>query len=357
MLRVGIVGIGFMGMIHYLSWRKVRGAAVRAIVSRDPKKRAGDWRGIQGNFGPPGEQMDLGKIHCYARLEELLADPEIDLVDICLPPAEHARAAIAALGAGKHVLCEKPLALTSAEARRMVAAADRAKRFLLVAHVLPFLSEYAFAYETVRSGKYGRLLGGAFKRVIAEPTWLPDFFDPRVAGGPMLDLHVHDAHFIRLLAGMPKSVFASGRMRGEVAEYFSSSFQFDDPTVQITATSGVTRQPGRSFTHGYEIHLERATLLFDFAIINREPVTAIPVTVLSADGKVSRPKLRGGDPVESFIKELAAAARVIDSGESCPTLSAELAADSLAICEAETRSLVRGRIARVGQRSVLSGAH
>ena len=53
MLRIGIAGIGFMGMIHFLSYRKVPGAKVRALCETDEKRLAGDWRGIQGNFGPP----------------------------------------------------------------------------------------------------------------------------------------------------------------------------------------------------------------------------------------------------------------------------------------------------------------
>src|SRR5271163_2230948 len=123
MLRVGIVGIGFMGMTHYLAYRKAKGAKVVAICSRDPKKRAGDWRGIQGNFGPPGEVMDLKGIRAYERLDDVLADPTIDVVDLCLPPGDHAQATIATLKAGKHVLCEKPIALTAADGRRMLAAA------------------------------------------------------------------------------------------------------------------------------------------------------------------------------------------------------------------------------------------
>src|SRR5688572_5631140 len=131
MVRIGIVGIGFMGMIHYLAYRKVRGAKVTALVSRDEKKRAGDWRGIQGNFGPPGEMMDLAGLATYRDLDELLADPRVDLVDICLPPSLHAKTAVAALAAGKHVICEKPISLTAAEADRMVAAAKKAGKLLM----------------------------------------------------------------------------------------------------------------------------------------------------------------------------------------------------------------------------------
>src|SRR5262245_37379617 len=97
MIRIGIVGIGFMGMIHYLAARKVHGATVTAICSRDEKKLAGDWRAIQGNFGPPGEMMDLSSLKKYRRFEDLLGDPEIDLVDICNPTHLHPETAIKAL--------------------------------------------------------------------------------------------------------------------------------------------------------------------------------------------------------------------------------------------------------------------
>src|SRR5438552_988973 len=120
MVRIGIVSIGFMGMIHYLAARKLQGAQVVAICSRDPKKLAGDWRDIRGNFGPRGEQMDLGAIKKYDRLETMLADANIDLIDICNPTHLHPETAIAALKAGKHVLVEKAIALQPAEADRML---------------------------------------------------------------------------------------------------------------------------------------------------------------------------------------------------------------------------------------------
>ena len=93
MIQVGIAGIGFMGWIHWLAYQNVAGIRVGAIASRDPKRRAGDWRGIQGNFGPPGEQVDLAGVRAYETLEALLADPAIDAVDLCLPPYLHAEGA------------------------------------------------------------------------------------------------------------------------------------------------------------------------------------------------------------------------------------------------------------------------
>src|SRR4029077_5036468 len=165
MIRIGIVGIGFMGMIHYLAAKKLKDARVEAICSRDEKKLAGDWTSIQGNFGPHGEMMDLGGIKKYRNLDDLLGDKDIDLVDICNPTHLHPETAIKALQAGKHVLVEKAIALEPRDADAMVAAAKKARRSLMVAHVFPFFPEFAFAATAVRGGQYGKLLGGHFKRV------------------------------------------------------------------------------------------------------------------------------------------------------------------------------------------------
>src|SRR5688572_21195667 len=163
MIRVGITGIGFMGWIHYLAYQKVQGVKLAAVSTRNPQRLAGDWRDIKGNFGPPGEQVDLSGVAKYSDLAGLLGDPDIDVVDLCLPPNLHAEAAIAALRAGKHVFVEKPMALTAADCDKMVKAAQKAGKQILVGHVLPFLPEYAFAYKAAKSGKYGKVLGGHFK--------------------------------------------------------------------------------------------------------------------------------------------------------------------------------------------------
>src|SRR5215208_3769227 len=176
MLRVGLVGIGFMGWIHYLAYRKAKGVKLAAVCTRDPKRLTGDWRGIQGNFGPPGEQVDLTRVSKYEALDDLLKDPAIDLVDLCLPPNLHAEASIAALKAGKHVFVEKPMGLTTAECDLIMKAAQKAGKQIMVGHSLPFLPEYAYARAAISSGKYGKLLGGHFKRVISDPLWLKDFW-------------------------------------------------------------------------------------------------------------------------------------------------------------------------------------
>ena len=344
MINVGIVGIGFMGMIHYLAYQKVRGAKVTAIATRERRKLAGDWRGIQGNFGPPGAMMDLRGVAAYEHWRDLLADPHIDLVDICLPPALHASVAIAALRAGKHVLCEKPISVAADDAVRMVKAAEKAGKLLLVGHVLPFFPEYAFARQLVESGRYGRLLGGHFKRIISDPLWLKDFYDPVRVGGPVVDLLIHDAHFIRLLCGLPRAVFSTGRMRGDVVKFVNSQFLFDRPDLSVTAASGVIDQQGRGFTHAFEIYLERATLLYDSAVLAGEGVTPMPLTILSSDGKVRRPKLKA---VDAFVVELSEATAAVAAGRPSKLLDCQLARDALLLCHKQSQSVRQCRLVKV----------
>lgn len=347
MINVGIAGIGFMGMIHYLAYQKLGGVRVRAICEQDPERLAGDWRKIRGNFGPQGQMMDLEGVSRYSDLKDLFADPSIDLVDVCLPPLMHCGVAIEAFRAKKHVFCEKPIALRAADADQMVKASQKAGKMLLIGHVLPFFPEYRFAYQTVATGKYGKFLGGSFKRVISDPTWLPDFYNPNTTGGPMVDLHIHDAHFIRLLCGMPRGVQAVGRMRGDVAELFTSQFLFDDPSVFVTATSGAIQQQGRPFTHAYEIYLERATLLFDSGGVLTSNGPATPVTVLTDHGRVLRPKLGSGDPIDSFAAEVKEVVRCVRGGNPSALLDGQLARDALVMCQHETLSLIKRKPVRI----------
>lgn len=346
MIRVGVAGVGFMGWIHYLAYQKVRGIEISAICTRDKKKLAGDWRGIQGNFGPPGEQVDVSRMKTYSKLDELLADPEIDLIDNCLPPHLHCDVSIRALAAGKHVFCEKPMALTTSECKRMVNAAARADRQILIGHVLPFFPEYAQARKIIDSGRYGRVLGGSFKRVISDPLWLPDFYDPQRVGGPLVDLHVHDAHLIRMIYGMPTSVVSQGRMRGEVVEYCDTLFRFEDPSLVVTASSGVINQQGRSFTHGYEIHLERATLQFELAVLV-DQLEVMPLKVLTNKGRVLRPDLGDGDPVRGFEAEIKEVVKSVRQNKPSMILGGDLARDAITLCHKQTAAVRTGRPTRV----------
>lgn len=340
MIRIGIVGVGFMGMIHFLAARRLQGGKVVALCSRDEKKLAGDWRSIQGNFGPRGEIMDLAGIKKYRELDDMLADKDIDLVDICNPTHLHPDTVIRALKAGKHVLVEKAIALESAQADAMVATARQAGKMLMVAHVLPFFPEFAYAAEVIRSGRFGKVLGGHFKRVIAKPDWSAEIGDASKTGGPAVDLHIHDTHFIGLVCGVPGHVFATGVVEEGAVSYLTTSYLYGPGGPAITCSSGALAQKGRQFVHGYEIYLEKATLVY-------ESGTA-PLTVLTSDGKSEQPRPAGGDEATTaFTLELQAAVEGITSGKEPALLSGKLARDALVMCHKECESVKTGKTVAV----------
>ena len=340
MIRIGIVGIGFMGMIHYLAARKLQGARVEAICSRDETKLAGDWRDIRGNFGPRGEMMDLAGVRRYRHLDDLLGDPNIDLVDICNPTHLHPDTAIRALRAGKHVLVEKAIALHPGDADAMVEAARNAGRLLMVAHVLPFFPEFAYAARTIRLGEFGKVIGGHFKRVISQPDWSNDIGDASKTGGPAIDLHIHDTHFIGLVCGVPNHVFSVGCTRGAAVTYLTTSYLYGSDGPAITSASGAVATKAREFVHGYEIYLEKATLTYESG--------TCPLTVLHADGRSEQPALAGGDdPTAAFTAEIQAAVDGVRTGREPDLLSGKLARDALVLCHRECESVQTGKIVAV----------
>ena len=238
MVNIGIVGIGFMGVTHFKAIEKVKGGRVYAVVSRDPKKRSGDWRGIQGNFGGGGGVQDMSKVVGYETLDELLADPKVDLVDICLPTHLHTQASLQALEAGKHVLLEKPIALDLKEANQVLATAKKRKCQFMVAHVLRFFPEFRLIKELIDKGELGPVLAGRFRRIISRPAWWgPE--DLERTGGPAIDLHIHDVDFIQFLFGMPGAVVSTGFVgKGETIEHIDSHYHYASGGMAVTAEGG-----------------------------------------------------------------------------------------------------------------------
>lgn len=339
MIRIGIVGIGFMGRIHFLAAQKLKDARVAAICSRDAKKLTGDWSATRGNFGPPPGQVNLDGVKRYGWLDQMLADPDIDLVDICNPTVQHEATAIAALNAGKHVLVEKAIALSPESADRMLAAAHKAGKLLMVAHVLPFFPEFQFAYEAVRSRQFGKLMGGHLTRVISKPDWSAEIGDAAATGGPAVDLHIHDTHFVGLLGGVPKSVFSSGIVENGTVNYLTTNYLYGSGGPALSCSSGASAMKARPFAHGFEMYLEQATLAHS---------ATLPLTVYHADGRTEQPALGSGDPIDSFALELQTAVEGVRTGTTPPILSGQLARDALVMCLKEIESVKSGRAVDLG---------
>ncbi len=331
MVNIGIVGIGFMGMTHYKAMAQVAGGQVAAIVSRDRKKRTGDWRAIQGNFGDSGGEQDLSGIRCYETLDELLADGEIDLVDICLPTPMHVETSIRVLAAGKHVLVEKPIALTLADADRIVAVAEQHQRQFMVAHVLRYFPEFRLIKQLVDDAEHGPVLAAHFKRIIARPAWwAPE--DVQRTGGPAIDLHIHDADFVQFLFGMPTAVSSQAYMgRDETVEYINTHYQYEG-SMAISAEGGWLAQQGCPFEHGYDVYFEEATLKYNSS-------WGQPPQLLGKDGEVWTPALPGED---GFVGELQEAVDAIAQGRTSPELGGQSARNSLLLCLREIESAKTG---------------
>lgn len=341
-MRAAILGVGFMGWIHTLAYQRSNAAELVGFASRDAKKRAGDWRGIQGNFGPPGEQWDVSGMNVSENLEGLLADDSIDLIDVCLPPHLHVDAIQAVLASGKKVLCEKPLALTAEAARSLLSIAEPNQ--LMVAHILPFMPAFRFLVEAKSDGRFGDPITGRFSRTISPPDWIRDFYDPGKVGGPLIDLQVHDAHLARVLFGMPTGAHCVSHKQQGVPKRYETILDYAHPadsdgvTPVVSLAGGVIDSPARGFTHGFEVSYEKATLRFEFAAYSDGTSDTIPLTIMHNDGTLERPELGDQDPIDGFVSEIDAVADVVAGGPMHPVLDAQLATDALTICEMQMAS-------------------
>ena len=366
MVRIGIIGVGFMGMTHFegamkfkddassgrrkLVGSKLKNARVTAIATRDAKKLDGDWTSIQGNFGPRGGLNDLVGEKKYADYHEMLNDPEIDLIDVCLPTDQHEKVVLECIAAGKNTLVEKPIAVDLAAADRMVKAAEKKGVKLLVAHVLPFFSEFAYIADLIKTQKYGKLRAAHFRRVICQPDWSAGMSDFKKLGGWGVDLHIHDNHFISAVCGVPKEVFSRGALMDGLVNHVHTSYVFDDPNVAVTAVSGGIAAKGLNFAHGFEVYLDNATVVYGGGTYDGQWVSDRPLTLLTNSGKkVTQPKLKGGTEwCSAFTAELQAAVDGLVTGEVPAMLSATMARDALKLCYAEAKSISSGRLVKVG---------
>ena len=199
-----------MGSTHLKALRSIPGVEIVAVCSVDERSLTGDLSGIQGNIGGPGEKYDFSAVKKFREVEPLLADEDIDAVDICLPTNLHAEVAIEALKSGKHVLVEKPMALDGASADAMVAEARRQNRILMSAQVLRFMPAYRALREALCGGELGAARHATFRRRCAAPAWSQWLGDPTKSGGGIFDLLIHDVDMCLHLFGNPAVVSATG---------------------------------------------------------------------------------------------------------------------------------------------------
>src|SRR5512139_2859458 len=150
-MKIGVMGLGFMGGTHLQAMQSVPDAEVIAVMSRNEKRLSGDLSDVRGNLGLPSLTLDFTEYRKYRDVGSILDDPDVEAVDICVPTDLHEPVAMEALRRGKHVLVEKPMALDGPSAQRMVRQGAEARRTLMVAHVLRFMPQYNELSRLVRS--------------------------------------------------------------------------------------------------------------------------------------------------------------------------------------------------------------
>jgi predicted dehydrogenase len=291
-MKIGLLGLGFMGSTHLQGYGSIPQAELAAVMDGNEARLSGDLSSIQGNLGGPGLKMDFSALRKYQSVEAILADPEIEAVDICLPTHLHASAAIQALRAGKHVLCEKPMALNGDDSDRMIAEAERAGRVLMIAQVLRFFPEYRELSRIVKSGSLGKIRSALFRRRTSVPTWGPWEMNKDQSGGGIFDLLIHDVDQSQHLFGIPEAISSTGH-EAMAAGIDAITSEFHYPEIgSVTITGGW-------------FHLGEYPFSMEFTVIGDKGVVEYssagrPITLYWADGRKEalNPESRDGYQAE-----------------------------------------------------------
>jgi len=335
MIRVGIIGLGMMGGMHYRAWRAIDGVEVVAVADVDPRRAAGDLSTSWGNLPGAAKQLDMSAIRGTTNPRKLIAMAEVDVVDVCVPTPAHAGLAVAALKAGKHCLCEKPLARTARQARRIAAAAEKAKGFCLPAMCVRFWPQWAWLARTIQAGTYGKVLDATFRRVGSMPPgW---FSDGKLSGGAILDLHLHDTDFVKFAFGKPGAVQSFGRVgKSGSVDQLVTHYLYGDGGPVVTAEGSWAMSAGFPFRMDYTVNFERATA--EYVMLRQQPL------VIYENGNAAPQACEGAD---GYQNELAYMAQCVASGTAPSIITAADAAESIGIVEAEDKSVRTGRRVKV----------
>lgn len=333
MIRVGIIGLGGMGKGRLRYYAQIPDARVEAIADLRAKELCQDpdlARELE---------IDPDKLHWFNDYHELVVSGAVDMVDICLPSGWHHDASIAALEAGLHVLCEKPMALNSKDCNVMVAASQQAGRLLMIAQCIRFWPEYQFLFDLAKSGEVGRLLSLQLSRQGRTPSrgW---FCRAAESGGALLDLHVHDIDFCQYLLGLPQRLYAQGGMgqgKGLGYDYMLTNLDYGDGR-QISAAAQWSKA-ALPFVARYEARFEEAYVRFESA--------ASPSMVLYRVG--SEPQTPESRDESAYLNEIRYFLQCVRSGTLPQRCLPESSRNSVALIEAVRASLEHHAMVRVDE--------
>lgn len=335
---MAVVGLGFMGVTHLLAYLANPVARVVAICDAVRAPENGLLRGVAGNIKQSGDIQLPADVKIFRSLDEVLADPSVQLVDLCTPTSVHPEQVIAALKAGKHVLCEKPLARTSAAARAVFSAAKHSSGMLMPAMCMRFWPGWAWLKQVVDLQTYGRVLAASFRRVSEMPAWSRNgtYAKGGDSGGALFDLHIHDVDFVNFLFGRPDRVFASGVIdaAGSINHVVAQYHFADGPAVHAEGSWLLSS----GFNMSYTLHCERATVDFDLSRGDdalRVSKPGQPPHSLPLDG------------ADGYGEEIRYMLDCVAKGRPPEVVTAYDGVTALEICEAEERSIRTGTLVKL----------
>ncbi|MDR1497803.1 MAG: Gfo/Idh/MocA family oxidoreductase [Puniceicoccales bacterium] len=341
MLNIGIIGLGSMGTTHLNAYAERKDVTVVAVA--DAKfASAGTQVGRAGNIpGQSGTIAIPATATRYVTTTALLADPAVEAVDICLPTLAHKDAALEAIRAGKHVLVEKPLARTVADAREIADAARASGVVLMPAHCMRFWPGWDWLKEAVTDGRFGAVQSAEFIRIGAKPP-VPLYNDGAACGGAHLDLHIHDTDFVLHLFGMPDAVTSFGRVGESGAiEHTFTHYHYKGGAL-VTAEGAWTRDAEqRPFVMRYCVTFEQASVAFEFG--------TPPALTLYQAGK--EPQAVALAPELGYEREIAEFVRCATSGVNSEIAPPDAGFHAIEIIEAELRSIESGTTQKLGANS------
>jgi len=336
MVKVGLIGIGFMGHTHYQIYKNHRRARLVALADYNREKLAGDFSSIGGNVGETASgKEDLSAVNTTTDPMKLIADPEVELVDICLPTDLHYKVALAALKSGKHVFLEKPMAQNVQQAAKLATAAARSKGYFMVGHCIRFWPEYEVAHNIVTSGRYGRVREVLLERSANPPMWGDKdwLMNAKRSGGAALDLQIHDADFALHLLGKPKRVYAWGdKGPSKGIDVVHAALEYPR-NVRVTIVTGWIYHGTFPFNMAFRIRCEKATIQYDMG-------SGQPMTVYTASGKEITPKVPAGSGWE---RELGYFIKCIEKKTRPTVVTAKSSLESVKLVEAELKSIKTAR--------------
>jgi predicted dehydrogenase len=216
-MKVGLIGIGGMGNVHFNCYKKM--AEIEVAVADIRVDMA--------------KEKVAGYAPVYESYEEMIKVEKPDFVDICTPSYMHADMAVKAMELGCHVLCEKPMSISSDEAQRMIDAKEKYGKLLMTAHVVRFMAPYVYLKSVIDSGELGKPVHVIMHRLSEAPKWSWEnwMLDTDKSGGVALDLSVHDIDFTQYVFGQPKSLEASYQDIKDNTNYVCSTFFYDGFSV------------------------------------------------------------------------------------------------------------------------------